>query len=234
EVIVDGSVTEYNLIRLHPGAKYAVQLQAEGGGRYTAAISTDFTTGTLRFPFPTDCSQELLNGIRTSGEVEIFPQGKLGTPMMVYCDMETDGGGWTVFQRRKDGSENFFRGWRDYTKGFGSPSGEFWLGLESLHNLTTMTRMILRVDLRDKDDAVYAKYSTFEVAKRNYKLTVGGYSGTAGDSLTYHNQRIFSTKDRDLGSFITRCAMSYRGGWWYKNCHEANLNGLYGVSVNHQ
>ncbi|XP_074468539.1 tenascin isoform X2 [Sebastes fasciatus] len=234
EVIVDASLTEYNLTRLHPGSEYTVQLQAEGGGRYTDAISTDFTTGTLRFPFPTDCSQELLNGIRTSGEVEIFPQGKLGTPIMVSCDMETDGGGWTVFQRRKDGSVNFFRGWKDYTKGFGSPSGEFWLGLESLYNLTAMTKMTLRVDLRDKDEAVYAKYSTFELLKRNYKLNVGGYSGTAGDSLSYHSQRIFSTKDRDLSPFITRCAMSYRGGWWYKNCHEANLNGLYGTNVNHQ
>ncbi|XP_068592984.1 tenascin-like isoform X2 [Cebidichthys violaceus] len=234
EVMVDASQTEYNLTRLHPGSKYAVQLQAEGGGRYSAAISTDFTTGTLRFPFPTDCSQELLNGIRTSGEVEVFPQGKLGTPMMVSCDMETDGGGWTVFQRRKDGSVDFFRGWKDYTKGFGSLSGEFWLGLESLYNLTSMTRMSLRVDLRDKDEAVFAKYSTFELVKRNYKLIVGGYSGTAGDSLSYHSQRVFSTKDRDLSLFITRCAMSYRGGWWYKNCHEANLNGVYGTDVRHQ
>ncbi|XP_070702536.1 tenascin-like [Pempheris klunzingeri] len=234
EVMVDATVTEFNLTKLHPGSKYTAQLQAESGGRYTTTISTELTTGTLRFPFPTDCSQELLNGIRTSGEVEIFPRGKLGTPVMVYCDMETDGGGWTVFQRRKDGSVDFFKSWKEYMKGFGSLSGEFWLGLDSLHNLTTMTKMILRVDLRDRDESAFAKYSTFEVSKRNYKLSVGGYSGTAGDSLSYHNGRVFSTKDRDPAPFITRCAMSYRGGWWYKNCHEANLNGLYGISVNHQ
>ncbi|KAK5854581.1 hypothetical protein PBY51_004764 [Eleginops maclovinus] len=234
EVIVDGSVTEFNLTRLYPSSKYTVQLEAETGGRYTSTLSTDFTTGILRFPFPTDCSQELLNGILTSGEVEIFPQGRSGTPMMVYCDMETDGGGWTVFQRRKDGSVDFFRGWKEYIKGFGSLSGEFWLGLDNLYNLTSMTKMTLRVDLRHQDEAVFAKYSTFELVKRNYKLIVGGYSGTAGDSLSYHNQRIFSTKDRDLAPFITRCAISYRGGWWYKNCHEANLNGVYGKDINHQ
>ncbi|XP_010794962.1 mucin-5AC-like [Notothenia coriiceps] len=234
EVVVDGSVTEFNLSRLHPSSRYTVQLQTESGGRNTAPLSTHFTTGTLSFPYPTDCSQELLNGILTSGEVDIFPQGRSGPPVMVYCDMETDGGGWTVFQRRKDGSVDFFRGWKEYIKGFGSLSGEFWLGLDNIYNLTSMTKMTLRVDLRDEDDAAFAKYSTFELVKRNYKLIVGGYSGTAGDSLSYHSQRIFSTKDRDLAPFITRCAMSYRGGWWYKNCHEANLNGVYGKDINHQ
>ncbi|KAM6899365.1 tenascin-like [Xenentodon cancila] len=233
EVTVDATVTQHNLTRLHPGSLYTVKLKSDGG-EYVSTISTEFTTGTLRFPFPTDCSQELLNGIYTSGEVEIFPQGKFGTSMMVYCDMETDGGGWMVFQRRKDGSVNFFRGWKDYLKGFGDLNGEFWLGLENLHNLTTMTKMHLRVDLRDEGKSVFAEYSTFEVARRNFKLTVGGYSGTAGDSLTYHNNAAFSTKDRDPKPFITRCAMSYRGGWWYKNCHEANLNGLYGIELKHQ
>ncbi|XP_062265534.1 tenascin-X isoform X2 [Platichthys flesus] len=234
EVLVDSSVNELNLTGLDPGSKYTVQLQAEAGGRFTSSVSTEFTTGALRFPFPTDCSQELLNGFGASGEVEIFPQGNQGASIRVYCDMETDGGGWTVFQRRKDGSVDFFRGWRDYVKGFGDLSGEFWLGLESLHNLTTLSRMSLRVDLRDGDDSVFAKYSTFAVARRNYRLSVGGYSGDAGDSLSYHNNRVFSTKDRDPSPFITRCAMSYRGGWWYQNCHQANLNGLYGIDVKHQ
>ncbi|XP_061597417.1 tenascin-X isoform X2 [Cololabis saira] len=233
EVTVDGTVTQYNLTRLHPGSLYTVQLRSSGG-EDVSTISTEFTTGTLRFPFPTDCSQEYLNGIHVSGEVEIFPNGKLGPSMMVYCDMETDGGGWMVFQRRKDGSVDFFRGWKDYLKGFGDLKGEFWLGLEKLQNLTGTTKMSLRVDLRDEGQSVFAKYSKFEVAKRNFRLTVGGYSGTAGDSLTYHNDVVFSTRDRDPMSFITRCAISYRGGWWYKNCHEANLNGLYGIDVKHQ
>lgn len=230
EVVVGATVTQFNLTRLFPGSEYRVELNMVAG----EVLSTKFTTGSLQFPFPTDCSQELLNGILISGLVDIFPQGKKGDFMTVWCDMETDGGGWTVFQRRKDGSEDFFQGWKEYVQGFGDPSGEFWLGLDPLHTLTTATKMTLRVDLRDGNDAVFAKYSTFEVAKRNYRLSVGGYSGTAGDSMTYHNNRIFTTKDRDPASFITRCAMSYRGGWWYKNCHEANLNGLFGIDVKHQ
>nr|XP_046181269.1 tenascin-X-like isoform X1 [Oncorhynchus gorbuscha]XP_046181270.1 tenascin-X-like isoform X1 [Oncorhynchus gorbuscha] len=236
EVTIDSTVTEFKLTRLHPMSKYTVQLQGERGGSYTAAISTEFTTGNLRYPFPSDCSQELLNGMHESGEVEIFPNGRQGKPVLVYCDQVTDGGGWTVFQRRMDGKTDFFRGWENYSKGFGELSGEFWLGNENLHNLTSMAPMTLRVDLRAGDESVFAKYSTFMVdtVRRNYALKVSGYIGTAGDSMSYHNGRMFSTRDRDPAPFITRCAMSYRGGWWYKNCHQANLNGLYDTSVNHQ
>uniref|UniRef100_A0A8C7REK2 Tenascin XB n=1 Tax=Oncorhynchus mykiss TaxID=8022 RepID=A0A8C7REK2_ONCMY len=236
EVTIDSTVTEFKLTRLHPMSKYTVHLQGERGGSYTATISTEFTTGNLRYPFPSDCSQELLNGIHESGEVEIFPRGRQGKPVLVYCDQVTDGGGWTVFQRRMDGKTDFFRGWKNYSKGFGELSGEFWLGNENLHNLTSMAPMTLRVDLRAGDESVFAKYSAFTVdtVRRNYALKVSGYSGTAGDSMSYHNARMFSTRDRDPAPFITRCAMSYRGGWWYKNCHEANLNGLYDTSVNHQ
>ena len=139
--------------------------------------------------------------------------------------MDTDGGGWIVFQRRMDGTENFFRSWKDYVKGFGDLSGEFWLGLNKIHRLSSMNTS-LRVDMIDfEGNQKFAKYHTFHVLDSStaYQLSVTGYSGNANDSLSYHNGRRFSTKDK--GNAI--CATSYKGGWWYDNCHVSNLNGLY-------
>ena len=97
--------------------------------------------------------------------------------------METDGGGWTVFQRRQDGSVDFYRNWTDYEDGFGNLTGEFWLGLGKINRLTKEQSNTLRVDLGDFDgNTSYAQYTTFSVgdSTTEYILTVGGYSGTAG------------------------------------------------------
>ena len=143
--------------------------------------------------------------------------------------METDGGGWTVFQRRMDGSQNFYLYWKNYDLGFGELDEEFWLGLSKIHRLTTSSSS-LRVDLEDFDsNKRFAKYSVFSVANAltQYKLTVGGYSGTAGDSLTSHNGKKFSTQDRDNDVWYKQCAQSFKGAWWYGACHASNLNGAY-------
>ena len=152
--------------------------------------------------------------------------------LQVYCDMETASGGWEVFQRRMDGTKNFYRTMADYVKGFGDLNGEFWLGLNKINRLTNSgsTTKSLRVDLEDFDgNKRNAKYTTFRVldSSREYQLFVSGYSGNAGDSLTYHSGMNFSTYDQDNDAYNANCAVSFKGAWWYKSCHYANLNGKY-------
>ena len=143
----------------------------------------------------------------------------------------SNGGGWTVFQRRMDGSVDFYLNWADYEKGFGDLNGEFWLGLNKINRLTAGQTNRLRVDMADFDgNKRFATYSTFNVgnAITKYKLTVTGYKGNAGDSLSYHNGMKFSTKNQDNDAGPSEdCAKRYKGAWWYKKCHRSNLNGLY-------
>ena len=189
------------------------------------------TTSPTPYPNPVfrDCHDALNNSYTQSGDYTIQPDS-LPT-FDVYCDMDTDGGGWTVFQRRQDGSEDFYRNWVNYTIGFGNLSNEFWLGLEFIHRLTSESDSKLRIDLEDwSGDKRYAQYGSFQVrdASTKYTLEVSGYTGNAGDSLTRHNGRPFSTYDRDNDGYRSgSCARVHKGAWWYEECHSSNLNGLY-------
>ena len=131
-----------------------------------------------------DCSKLGQSGLASTGIYYIIPDG--GSPIQVLCDMTTNSGGWTVFQRRLNGSVDFFQGWESYKNGFGDLNGEFWLGNDNLHRLTAFGDVMLRVDLEDFDGNItYAEYTTFQVADEadKYRITIGGYNGTAGDSM---------------------------------------------------
>lgn len=182
--------------------------------------------------FYLDCKDAYEQNQTTDGVYTINPDNQ--TAFQVYCDMTTDGGGWTMLQRRFDGSVDFNQNWTTCKNTFGSLTGEYWLGLINMHRLTASAPQVLRVDLEDfQNNTAYARYTTFNVngASTNYRLVVSGYSGTAGDGLYYHSGIPFSTKDRNndpnrRGSGWT-CAVGYGSPWWYKNCYLVNLNGNY-------
>ena len=125
-----------------------------------------------------NCADLYKAGIRQNGVYQIDPDGK--GSFNVLCDMTISGGGWTVFQRRLDGSVDFYRGWQDYKQGFGDLNGEFWLGLDKIHRLTTGTQNKLRIDMEDTSgNTKYAEYDLFAVTseKQKYQLSLGTYAG---------------------------------------------------------
>jgi ficolin len=132
--------------------------------------------------------------------------------------------------RRVDASVDFKRNLADYVAGFGDPAGNYWHGLDRIHALTSAAPMGLMVTMETfEGDCAYAIYSNFIVgdAASGYQLAIGGYSGTAGDSMDWHNGMQFTTIDNDMDLFYENCATYYHGGWWYNDCHDANPTGLY-------
>ena len=135
-----------------------------------------------------------------------------------------------MFQRRRNGSVDFYRGWRDYKSGFGQLMAEFWLGNDKIHRLTASRPSSLRVELEDWNRGkAYAKYGRFNIGNEQaqYRLELSSYSGTAGDSLEFSNNMAFSTKDRDNDNWSGNCAVRWTGAWWYEHCMRSNLNGKY-------
>ncbi|XP_044034165.1 microfibril-associated glycoprotein 4-like isoform X4 [Siniperca chuatsi] len=180
---------------------------------------------------PVDCSDIYRQDkSQPSGEYTIYPAGEKSA-VQVYCDMESEGGRWTVFQRRMDGSVNFYRPFDQYKKGFGCPSGEYWLGLDNIHYLTRNRKSELLVDMEDfEGKKAFARYSTFAVDSESsgYLLHVSGFiDGGAGDSLSSHDELKFSTFDNDQDSLSDSCARKHLGAFWYHECQEANPNGVY-------
>ncbi|CAC5403479.1 Fibrinogen-like protein A,Ryncolin-4,Angiopoietin-related protein 7,Angiopoietin-related protein 1,Ficolin-3,Ficolin-1-B,Techylectin-5A,Ficolin-2,Ryncolin-1,Tenascin-R,Fibrinogen-like protein 1,Angiopoietin-1,Fibrinogen C domain-containing protein 1-A,Tenascin-N,Ryncolin-3,Tenascin,Fibroleukin,Fibrinogen C domain-containing protein 1,Techylectin-like protein,Ryncolin-2,Angiopoietin-related protein 6,Techylectin-5B,Angiopoietin-related protein 2,Angiopoietin-2,Microfibril-associated glycoprotein 4,Fibrinoge len=157
--------------------------------------------------------------------------------VQVYCDMVTENGAWTVFQRRLNGCTNFYRDWNSYKHGFGNPSEEYWLGNEIIHEISSHGNHELRIEMTDFDgNSKYAEYRVFGLGDEigGYPLLISSYTGTAGDSLyhTIHNHIgngvKFSTFDRDNDiNTNSNCAQQFSGAWWYIDCHLSNLNGKY-------
>ncbi|KAI8488230.1 Fibrinogen- domains (FReDs) [Branchiostoma belcheri] len=184
---------------------------------------------------PADCAAVKAAGHTTSG---VYTLGSPLSGVKVYCDMDTAGGGWTVIQRRMDGSVPFSRTWVEYKRGFGNKNGEYWLGNENIHLLTNHKAQRLRVDMMDWEmKTAFAEYDTFRVSNESdqYRLSVSGYSGDAHDCManksseySNNNGMKFSTKDRDNDICDGHCSQFHgHGGWWYRFCSTSFLNSRY-------
>ena len=188
-------------------------------------------TGNPGNQIPRDCKEVYQRGCTQDGVYTIDP-GCM-KPFQVYCDMHN--GQWIVFQRRRNGQENFNRTWEEYKNGFGNLKWEFWLGNEKIHCLTFATcRAELRIDMGDntgrKVHAIY-DYFDLESERTKYKLRLGAYNGTAGDGMracsSNNDGMPFSTPDRDNDNSPGNCAQRHRAGWWFNDCYCSVLNRPY-------
>ncbi|XP_033624678.1 ficolin-3-like [Asterias rubens] len=179
-------------------------------------------------PKYSSCKELLQTCHKESGIYTVYPSALNNDSLQVYCDM--DGEGWMVIQRRQDGSVDFLRNWVDYQVGFGNMSGEFWLGNDNLRALTEFTGLWkLKIEMVDSDgNEVFAEYGHFKISGEYFKLQVGLYNAinsTGLDALSWHNGKMFTTKDKDNNAQTETGQIT--GGWWYWRGYDANLHGMY-------
>ncbi|XP_017465768.1 PREDICTED: ryncolin-1-like [Rhagoletis zephyria] len=187
---------------------------------------------------PTNCMKAAAGSFK-SGIYTIKYQRFGDEPFKVWCDEDTDFGGWIVIQRRVSADVDFYRDWQQYKKGFGELSGNYWIGLNKLHALTASCEQELYIKMEASNGTkYYAKYDLFVIGseEEDYVLrTLGNYTGNARHGLRYHKGSKFSTFDRDNDANPgINCAERWRGAWWYTECYMSNLNGDYSQKDNGQ
>ncbi|XP_034473203.1 ficolin-2 [Drosophila innubila] len=153
-------------------------------------------------------------------------------PFKILCNSDIAGPGWTVIASRSNDNLNFYRGWAEYKRGFGNLTGDFFIGLDKLHAITISQPHELYIYLEDFDgNKRFAKYDEFLIGTETEKYVMaklGTYVGDMGDSLKNHANRKFTTHDNDNDvNSSSNCAVLRMGAWWYYNCEESNLFGLY-------
>ncbi|XP_066923909.1 microfibril-associated glycoprotein 4-like [Clytia hemisphaerica] len=178
------------------------------------------------------CKDWYRYGYKKNGVYEVKLQsGKQN----VYCFMEGEGGGWMAFQRRFDGSVSFHdKSFSQYENGFGvSDGGEYWLGLEKLHLLTTSKSHDLFVIVKTFSNETQVKrFASFAIGTPaskyvfSYDKVLPRYSEF--ELFKRPQGQKFSTFDQDNDSKGNgACSSLYPGGWWFSNCHDDFMNGQY-------
>ncbi|KAF6021617.1 ANGPTL6 [Bugula neritina] len=177
-----------------------------------------------RIKYPKDCHDIRLGGHIKSGVYKIYLNSSYS--VKVLCDHQVNKS-YTIVQQRMYGNENFQRTYNDYQIGFGSVSGDFWIGLIMMQHLTSQGNTVMDLQLQDWNGNNRAgTYQHFSLgsAQDRYRLQVSGYAGTVPDDFSYSSGRQFATYDYPD---TYNCAGNQKAGWWYNYCSYALLNGIY-------
>ena len=199
---------------------------------YLTAGEAEFLHKThVSLPTVKSCQEHKSLGADQDGIYTIDPDGQ--GIISVFCDQTTDGGGWTVFQRRSAPYSNSFdRLWHRYRDGFGDLTEEFWLGNKYLHRIAP-SGSLLRIELHRADGQTgYAKFGGFQVANETnlFWWDMNSYEGNIPNAI-YGNSdpnlnirgMAFSTPDNNNDN-CPSCRCFGRAGWWANYCAKVALN----------
>ncbi|XP_054835925.1 angiopoietin-related protein 4 [Eublepharis macularius] len=186
--------------------------------------------------FPTGCHQLFLEGERSSGVFQVQPPGSQA--FGVFCDLAPESGGWTVIQRRQDGSVDFDQLWDAYRNGFGNMTGDFWLGLDKIHQIVQEQMFRLVIEMQDWEGNSQLVQFLFRLGGEDTAYTLsllGPVLGELENAMGDFPHLPFSTRDQDHDlKGDANCAKHLSGGWWFSTCGHVNLNGKYFRSIPRQ
>ena len=174
---------------------------------------------------PRDCVDLRCYGISTvrDGPHTVYPDiASLPDPLDISCDQVSAGGGWTVWMRRSDVTNDvdFKQTWEAFKDGFGLQNGsesEFYLGNEVVHQITsnyTGKNGELRIEgvsRRNKSMIIAANMFSLGDEASRYMLHLGVEQVNEGvmvNGLTYHDKKPFSVGER-------LCQNIYKQHYWW-------------------
>ncbi|XP_046358084.2 fibrinogen-like protein 1 [Haliotis rufescens] len=169
------------------------------------------------------CSEGFKSGsyVNFKGVLPVQPSTSNHT-FFVLCDMSK--GGRLYVQYREHSSTDMFRPWSEYTGGFGTLTGDHWLGNRHLYALLSFKNMTFTISYVIKDGTAYSqRYTSFKILDEDNNFAIDSFDQTSGDfgidCLTGVIRQPFSAKDRDNDDLSWwTCALEHQSGWWFKSC----------------